>query len=389
MSENMDSHVGERETIPTRNQPGSPPVSRGLSNGVRVALVVALVLLIGVGLFAAWQIGRISASGTGTTTTTNQTGSSAASINEVPVAVAAAFRQSVVRIDVVTQQGSGLGSGTIIDNRGYIVTNDHVVTGATQIRVELYDGLTVPAQLTGLYPPEDLAVIKIDPVPHMAVATIGDSSQLKVAEYVMAMGNPLGITQTVTSGIVSALGRNVPVGPGVELIDAIQTDAPINPGNSGGALVDLQGELIGVPTLTILNPTFSSPASGIGFAVPSNRVKYIVPQLIATGHVAHTGRASLGIGAVTVDASVAAQYNLSVDHGVLIVSVTPNGPAATAGLKAGDVILQIANTPVTSVQSMGDVLLSKSPGDTVAVTVNRGGQQMTINVPLGELPASS
>jgi S1-C subfamily serine protease len=386
MSENMESHVGDRETIPTGNQPGSPSTSRALSNGARVALVVALVLLIGIGLFAAWQIGRNSASGTGTTT---QTGPSAASLNEVPVAVAAAFRRSVVQINVVTAHGGGLGSGTIIDSRGYIVTNDHVVTGAKQIQVELYDGLTVPAQLTGLYPPEDLAVIKITPVPHMAVATIGDSSQLKVAEYVMAIGNPLGITQTVTSGIVSALGRSVPVGPGVELIDAIQTDAAINPGNSGGALVDLQGELIGVPTLTIINPTFNSPASGVGFAVPSNRVKYIVPQLIATGHVTHTGRASLGVGVVAVDASVAAQYNLTVDHGVLIASVTSNGPAAAAGLKAGDVILQIDNTPVTDVQSLGDALLSKSPGDTVAVTINRGGQQMTVNVTLGELPASS
>jgi S1-C subfamily serine protease len=351
--------------------------------------VVALVLLIGAGLFAAWQIGRNSASGVSTTPSTNQTGPSAASYNALPEAVAAAFRQSVVQIDVVTKQGAGLGSGTIIDSRGYMVTNEHVIVGATQIQVELYNGLTVPAQLTGEYAAEDLAVIKVAPVPHMAVATIGDSSQLKVAEYVMAIGNPLGITQTVTSGIVSALDRNIPVGPGVELIDAIQTDAAINPGNSGGALVDLQGELIGVPTLTIINPTFNSPASGVGFAVPSNRVKFIVPQLIATGHVTHTGRASLGVGVVTVDASVAEQNNLPVDHGVLIASVTPNGPAATAGLRAGDVILQIDNTPITSVQSLGDALLSKSPGDTVAVTINRGGQQMTVNVTLGELSANS
>jgi S1-C subfamily serine protease len=389
MNENIEPPVGERETRPHGNPPAFPNSFSSLSNGARIGLVIALLVLIGIGLFAAWQIGRNSASGAGTTTTTPQNGSSAASYNALPVAIAATFRRSVVQINVVAQQGAGLGSGTIIDSRGYIVTNDHVVTGAKQIKVELYDGLTVPAQLTGLYPPEDLAVIKIAPVPHMAVATIGDSSKLNIAEYVMAIGNPLGITQTVTSGIVSALGRNVPVGPGVELIDAIQTDAAINPGNSGGALVDLQGELIGVPTLTIINPTFSSPASGIGFAVPSNRVKFIVPQLIATGHVTHTGRASLGVGVVTVDASVAAQNNLPVDHGVLIANVTPNGPAAMAGLKAGDVIIQIDNTQVTDVQSMGDALLSKNPGDTVAVTINRGGQQMTVNVTLGELPANS
>ena len=155
------------------------------------------------------------------------------------------------------------------------------------------------------------------------------------------------------------------------------------------ALVDLQGELIGVPTVTIINPTFNSPASGVGFAVLSNRVKFIVPQLITTGHVTHTGRASLDVGIVTVDASVTAQYNLSVDHGVLIASVTPNGPVAKAGLRAGDEIVQIDNTPVTGVQSLGDILLSKSPGDTVAVTIYRGSQQMTVNVTLGELPANS
>ncbi len=127
----------------------------------------------------------------------------------------------------------------------------------------------------------------------------------------------------------------------------------------------------------------------MGFAVPSNRVKLIVPQLIATGHVTHTGRASLDVGVVTVDASVTAQYNLSVDHGILVASVTPNGPAATAGLRAGDVIVQIDNTPVIGVQSLGDALLSKSPGDTVAVTINRGSQQMTVNVTLSELPANS
>jgi S1-C subfamily serine protease len=387
MSENTKPQVGGSETIPTGKQPDSPiRTSRGLSNSAIVALIVVLLLILGIGVFAGWQFGKSSSTGTSSST---QPGLSAASLNALPESVAATFRQSVVQINVVTQQSGGLGSGTIIDNRGYIVTNYHVIEGAKQIQVELYDGLQLPAQLTGVYPPEDLAVIKITPPPHMAVATIGDSSQLKVAEYVMAIGNPLGITQTVTSGIVSALERNIPVGPGVELIDAIQTDAAINPGNSGGALVDLQGELIGVPTLTIVNPTFNSPASGVGFAIPSNRVKFIVPQLITTGRVTNTGRASLGVSAVTVDAAVAAQYNLSVDQGALIVSEATTGPAATAGLKVGDVIVQIENIPVTNVQTLGDALLSKSPGDTVAVKIYRGSQQMTVNVTLGELPASS
>jgi len=371
--------------------PPTPPVHPGSSGGglrtgaiLILALVVALVL--GIGLFAGAQFGKSSSTGTGSTT---QSGSSVAAVNALPEAVAATFQPSVVQINVTTQKGGGLGSGTIIDNRGYIVTNNHVIEGAKQIQVELYDGMLLPAQLTGADPPDDLAVIKITPPPHMAVATIGDSSQLKVAEYVLAIGNPLGITQTVTSGIVSALGRNVPAEPGVDIINAIQTDAAINPGNSGGALVDLKGELIGVPTLTIINPTFNAPASGVGFAIPSNRVKFIVPQIIETGSVTHTGRASLGVSVATVDAAMAAQDNLSVDHGALIVSVTSNGPAASAGLRAGDVVVQIDNTPVTGVQSLGDALLSKSPGDTVAVKIYRGSQQMTVNVKLGELPASS
>jgi len=387
MSENTEPQVGESKALPIVEQPGSPiRTSRGLSNGAIVALIVVLLLVLGIGLFAGWQFGKSSSTGTSSST---QAGSSAASLNALPQAIAATFRQSVVQINVVTQQSGGLGSGTIIDNRGYIVTNYHVIEGAKQIQVELYDGLHLPAQLTGIDPPDDLAVIKITPPSHMAVATIGDSSQLKVAEYVMAIGNPLGITQTVTSGIVSALGRNVPAGPGVDIIGAIQTDAAINPGNSGGALVDLQGELIGVPTLTILSPSFGTPASGVGFAIPSNLVKFIVPQIIATGRVIHTGRASLGVSAVTVDATVAAQYNLSVDQGALIVNETTTGSAATAGLKVGDVIVQIDNIPVTNVQSLGNALLSKSPGDTVAVKIYRGSQQMTVNVTLGELPASS
>ncbi|TMD70359.1 MAG: PDZ domain-containing protein [Chloroflexi bacterium] len=377
------------QPVPEQAQtpPPTPPVQpRRSGGGLRAGaiLIVALVLLLvlGVGLFAGWQFGRSGSTGTGTST---QPGSSVASVQTQSEQVAATFKPSVVQINITTQKGGGLGSGTIIDNRGYIVTNNHVVEGAKQIQVELYDGTILPAQLTGTDPPDDLAVIKITPPQHMAVATIGDSSQLKVAEYVMAIGNPLGITQTVTSGIVSALGRNVPAGPDVEILGAIQTDAAINPGNSGGALVDLKGDLIGVPTLTIINPEFNSPASGVGFAIPSNRVKLIVPQLINTGSVTHTGRASLGVSVGTVDPTVAAQANLPVDYGALIVSVTPNGPAASAGLQPNDVIVQVDNKQIMDVASLGDALASKSPGDTVIVKAYRGNQQMTFNVKLGEL----
>jgi len=200
--ETLYQPVPEQAQTPPPTTPVQPRRSGGgLRAGAILIMALVLLLVLGVGLFAGWQFGRSGSAGTGTST---QPGSSATSVQTQSEQVAATFKQSVVQINITTQKGGGLGSGTIIDNRGYIVTNNHVVEGAKQIQVELYDGTILPAQLTGTDPPDDLAVIKITPPQHMAVATIGDSSQLTVAEYVMAIGNPLGITQTVTSGIVSA-----------------------------------------------------------------------------------------------------------------------------------------------------------------------------------------
>jgi len=297
--------------------------------------------------------------------------------------VVAKVRPAVVQVNVTSQQGSGLGSGVIIDARGYIITNHHVIDGAKTIQVMLYDGSILPAQLVGASPLDDLAVLKVTPgKTKLTVATLGDSSQLRVGQEVLAIGNPLGITQTVTSGIISALGRTVSTIP-----DAIQTDAPINPGNSGGALVDLQGKVIGIPTLAAIDPQFKAPANGVGFAVPSNRVQFIAPQIMEMGKVTHTGRAALGVSVTNVDATLAARDNLSVDHGVLITSVLPDGPAAQAGLKPGDVIVQIAGHAVNDVPSLGDALLRKNPGETVSVQVYRGNQQLRVDVKLGELRA--
>lgn len=371
---------GQPPPPPPPAQTGRP--RGGMGTAAILILAVVLLLVLGVGVFGGIEIGRNGSTSTGVTR-------EVLGISAQPEQVAAKFTPSVVLISVVTNKGEGLGSGTIIDSRGYIVTNYHVVEGAKQIKVELYDGLLLPAQLTGVDPADDLAVVKIAPPSHMTVATIGDSSQLKVAEYVMAIGNPLGIRQTVTSGIVSALGKNIPEGPGAVIVDAIQTDAAINPGNSGGALVDLQGDLIGVPTLTIINPEFNAPASGVGYAIPSNRVKFIVPQLIESGKVTNTGRAAMGVSVVTVDQAVAAQQELSVDQGALIVSVIRGGPADSAGLKPGDVIVQLGNTPITSAASLGDALLSESPGATVEVKIYRGSEQMTVKVTMGELPAGA
>lgn len=306
----------------------------------------------------------------------------------VRAAVIAKVRPAVVEVEVTLGNGAGIGSGVIIDRRGYIVTNNHVVNGAQSINAVLYDGTRLRAQLVGTDPADDLAVVKINTSKHLTVASLADSSKVQVGQEVLAIGNPLGITQTVTNGIISALGRSVSEGQGGATIpDAIQTDAPINPGNSGGALVDMQGNLVGIPTLTAIDPEFNTPASGVGFSIPSNRVNFIVPQLIANGSVTHTGRVELGVQVADVGPTLAAQDNLSVDHGALIVSVVSGSAASQAGLQAGDVIVQIGNNAVNDVSTLSDALATKNPGETVVVHIYRSSQQLTINVKLGELQA--
>src|SRR5450759_1092637 len=329
-----------------RTPPTVPPVYPRRSNSTIIAMSLVLMVVLGVGLFAGWQFGHTSTSNGGVLQSGASTQSTVPSltgnnIQAVREAVIAKVRPAVVQVNVTTQQGGAIGSGVIIDGRGYIITNNHVVNGAQSMNVTLYDGTNLTAQLVGTDTAADLAVVKITPPSKgLTVVTLGDSSKLQVGEDVLAIGNPLGITQTVTNGIVSALGRNVSEGQGGATIpNAIQTDAPINPGNSGGALVDMQGNLIGIPTLTAIDPEFNTPANGVGFAIPSNRVASVGPQIIASGSVTHTGRAALGVSVTTVDANLAAQDNLSVNHGALIASVSPNGAAAAAGLQAGDVIV--------------------------------------------------
>ena len=309
-------------------------------------------------------------------------------IQAVREAVIAKVKPAVVQINITTAQGNGIGSGVIIDKRGYIVTNYHVVQDAQRVDVVLSNGtVQANAQVVGGDQSDDLAVVKINPPANIAVAPLGDSSKLTVGQDVLAIGNPLGNSQTVTNGIISALGRSVSEDGGATLPNVIQTDAPINPGNSGGALVDLQGNLVGIPTLAAIDPEFKTPASGVGFAIPSNRVSFIVPQIIESGHVTHTGRAGLNITSTSVDASVEAQRGLAIDHGALIVNIVNGGAAAKAGLQPGDVIVQINDQPVNDTSSLADILTNKNPGDNVSIKIYRGSQQMTVNVTLGELQA--
>jgi putative serine protease PepD len=249
-----------------------------------------LLLIFGTGLFAGWQFSRTTtvttgASGSATTTTTATTTASASSLQAQQEAVIAKDKAAVVEVDVTTQSGSAIGSGDIINSQGYIVTNNHVVSGAQSIEVALSDGTHLTAQLVGTDPADDLAVLKITSTKQLTVIKLANSSQVQVGEQVLAIGNPLGINETVTSGIVSATGRTVSEGQGgATITNAIQTDAPINPGNSGGALIDLQGNLIGIPTLGAVDPEFNTPANGVSFAIPSNTVASVVNQIISTSH---------------------------------------------------------------------------------------------------------
>jgi S1-C subfamily serine protease len=371
-------------SAPTTAEPKHP--GRRLHTGAILALALVLAVVFGTGLFAGWQFASRNGTNTGVLQSGTNSEPAIPPVNgenqeAVREAVIAKVRPAVVQVNVTSSRGQGLGSGVIIDQRGYIITNNHVVERAQRIQVMLYDGTRLSAQLVGTSSADDLAVLKVTPPRgNLTVAVLGDSSKLRVGQEVLAIGNPLGITQTVTRGIVSALGRTVGTIP-----NAIQTDAPINPGNSGGALVDLQGQLIGIPTATAIDPQFGTPANGVGFAIPSNRVKFIAPQIIETGKVTNSGRAALGVRVTNVDPTLAERNNLSIDRGALVVEVTLSGPAAQAGIRAGDVITRVDNKEVNDTASLSDVLVSKKPGDVVSVQVYRGKQQMTMNVKFGEL----
>ncbi|MFL5588818.1 MAG: S1C family serine protease [Ktedonobacteraceae bacterium] len=265
---------------PSHNPPEPPSGQpRQGRSGVRTAAIIGLILLLLVvfviGGFAGWVFA-------GTKSSSSVSTGNATALNTLRESVAAKVKPSIVEVYVTLTNGAAIGSGVIVDSRGYIVTNNHVVNGALSIQVMLSNGTKEPAKLAGTDANYDLAVLKIAvPQGGLTVATLGNSAQLKVGQEVLVIGNPLGNTQTVTNGIVSALKRSVSEGQGAPTIqNAIQTDAPINPGNSGGALVDLQGNVVGIPTLTAIDPEFNTPANGVGFAIPANRVKTILPQFI-------------------------------------------------------------------------------------------------------------
>jgi serine protease Do len=270
-----------------------------------------------------------------------------------------------------------LGSGVIVSPDGYILTNNHVVQNAKEIKVALNDGRSFTAKVIGTDPQTDIALIKID-AENLPALTLADSDKVDVGDVVLAVGNPFGIGQTVTRGIVSALNR-VTASDMDE--DFIQTDAAINPGNSGGALVDLEGRLVGINTEILSR---SGGNQGIGFAVPSNLCRWVMDSLVKSGHV---NRGFLGVEIQDLTPSLAQAFKVNNDQGALVSSVTPDSAAAAAGLQSGDVIVEFNGQPVQDASQLKLRVAETGPGASVPVVVMRNGERKTLDVTLKEQPA--
>ena len=285
------------------------------------------------------------------------------------------------------QQGTATGSGFVIDGDGHIITNAHVVDGASDVTVKLGEDTST-----------DVAVLQVDaPSDQLQPLALGDSKQVQVGDPVVAIGNPFGLDRTVTAGIVSAVQRQIDAPNGFTITNAIQTDAPINPGNSGGPLIDSLGRVIGI------NSQIESPNGGgnigIGFAVPIDTAKEVADQLISNGEVQH---AFLGISGTDLTPDIADLFNMDVDHGALVQQVVPDSPADKAGIEAGDAQVRVGGVPVRAggdvitkvdgqdVTGMDDVIAAvdaKQPGDSLELTLVRGGNERTVTVQLTERPA--
>jgi putative serine protease PepD len=353
-----------------------------------IVIAAATAALVGAGVGAGTAV---AVDNNGKTTVVNslpqttQTAPPAVKLDGSITAAAAKISPSVVTIDVAGQGQQGNGSGVIIRNDGYIVTNDHVVSVAANggtLTVITNDGQQAKATVVGRDPSDDLAVIKVSGLKNLTAATFARSSNLVVGQTVVAVGAPLGLANTVTSGIVSNTARPVRSGDNDQAVfDAIQTDAAINPGNSGGGLADLSGNIVGINAaiatpntggLQIPGQDTQSGSIGIGFAIPSDEVSRIAAELISTGKATH---AVIGV-------KVSSQQNSSTT-GATLNSVDANSPAAKAGLKAGDVVTKVDNQRIDNADALIAAVRSHAPGEKVSVTYLRNGQSNTVQITLG------
>jgi serine protease Do len=385
--------------------PGAPP-RRGVASS-RLAGLIVLALAVGfvVGNFAVPPLLRPypkpvtqaaappAPSGAAPSTTAPGGPPGGSALGMTPgerdiIDVVKKVQPSVVNINTQTHvqtffgvfPAKGAGSGVIVRPDGYILTNNHVVAGATTIQVSLLGGKTYPAKIVGTDPLADLAVVKVDAPMQLPAAQLGSSRGLQVGQLAIAIGNPFALGSTVTTGVVSALNRNVQ-GPNVIIENLIQTSAAINPGNSGGALVDSSGQVIGINTAIIPN------AQGIGFAIPSDVARVEMDQLIATGHVAHPW-----VGVVyggTINSQIGAAYHLGTDHGVVVRQVEPGSPAAQAGVQAGDIITAVNGTQISTWDEFVRDVVQQKIGARVTLTIVRSGASHQISVTLGQRPTSS
>ncbi len=350
--------------------------------------VFAIVAVIGglVGGFVGYYLHTSSG------TASAATGASANSRSCSIPSIADEDLPSVVTISAKKGAKGGTGSGSIIRSDGYILTNNHVVALAADggsVSVLFSDGKTAPATITGRDPLTDVAVIKVDNQSNLRVMTLGQSSNVVVGQTVVALGAPLGLSSTVTSGIVSALDRTVAVpGEGVEtalLIDALQTDASINPGNSGGALVNCSGQLIGMPSAGAGVPSSSGEVSGgsvgLNFAIPIDLASAEANEIIQTGHVTH---AYFGLTAVPLSPDASVVHGVA--EGLLITRIDPGGPSAAAGLRVGDIITELDGQSVTSTDELVSIGITKKPGDKVKVGYTRDGKSATTTITLAAQP---
>jgi S1-C subfamily serine protease len=301
-----------------------------------------------------------------------------------PAAAALAFQKAITSVVhelspsvVQIQNSQGLGSGVVFDTTGDIVTNNHVVEGGGPYTVTA-GRHSYGASLVGRFAPDDLAIVHVSGA-RLSPATFADSSKLNVGDLAIAIGNPLGLRSSVTEGIVSAFRQGVSEGNGVALPAVVQTSAAINPGNSGGALADIEGRVIGIPTLAATDPQLGTGAApGIGFAIPSNLVRNIATQIIRFGHVTNSHRGYLGVQIADTNGA-----------GVLVQSITSGGPAAKAGLQGGDVITSVNDHQTATVNDLTSVVSELKPGTTVTLAVvKQDGSHQTLHLMLGTFPGS-